>query len=106
MADDEEYEEYDPMNHPSAKYSNRIKRDDSEVTLKNVEVVSTENLDSNKSVMLEIVNNISTYVFELASNKETTFAKSIDNFIECTKESTETNPTVYVYILFDIEIYF
>lgn len=44
--------------------------------------------------MLEIVNNISSYVFELASSKDTTFAKSIDNFIECTKESTETNPTV------------
>ncbi len=80
--------------HPS-KYSNQIKRDDSEVTLKNVEVAEAPKaLDCDKSVMLEIVNNISTYVFELASSKDNTFAKSIDNFIECTKESTESSPTV------------
>lgn len=80
--------------HPS-KYSNQIKRDDSEVTLKNVEAAEAlKALDCDKSVMLEIVNNISTYVFELASSKDNTFAKSIDNFIECTKESTESSPTV------------
>lgn len=80
--------------HPS-KYSNQIKRDDSEVTLKNVEAAEAPKaFDCDKSVMLEIVNNISTYVFELASSKDNTFAKSIDNFIECTKESTESSPTV------------
>jgi len=50
--------------------------------------------ESDQSIMLDIVANISTYVFELAARKDNTFAKSIDNFIECTKESTESNPSV------------
>lgn len=46
-------------------------------------------------VMLSIVENISSYICDLAApGKDNTFAKSIANFIECTKESTESNPTV------------
>lgn len=75
-----------------------MKRDDSEVTLKNVEVhqatAPAPDPESDQGIMLCIVNNISTYVFELAERKDNTFAKSIDNFIECTKEGTESNPSV------------
>lgn len=34
------------------------------------------------------------YAFKLAAEKETVFAKAIDNFIACTIESRETKPQV------------
>lgn len=34
------------------------------------------------------------YAFKLAADKETVFAKAIDNFISCTIESKETKPQV------------
>ena len=36
--------------------------------------------------------NICNYIFELSAEGNNTFAKAIDHFIECTKESNETNP--------------
>lgn len=92
VADDEIYGEYEPngVHQNFNPHSRVIRRDDSEVTLK-----EHQNDDSsNKLIMLEIVNRISNYVIDLASRKDNTFAMSIDNFIECTKESTETNPNV------------
>lgn len=92
VADDEIYGEYEPndVHQNFNPHSKVIRRDDSEVTLK-----EHQNDDSsNKLIMLEIVNRISNYVIDLASRKDNTFAMSIDNFIECTKESTETNPNV------------
>ena len=37
---------------------------------------------------------IRSYALHLASDKSTTFAQNIDNFIECTLESKETSPQV------------
>lgn len=37
---------------------------------------------------------IRSYALELAEDKTTTFAQSIDNFIACTKESKEVVPQV------------
>ena len=49
---------------------------------------------STEPVMLSIVENISSYVFELASRKNNTFSMSIDNFIQCTRDSSESSPSV------------
>lgn len=37
---------------------------------------------------------IRSYALHLASDKSTTFAQNIDNFIECTLESKETSPQI------------
>lgn len=75
-----------------------MKRDDSEITLKDNAIVqrpvTTHPLSNDNGIKLNIAFNISNYVFELASKKDNTFSKSIYNFIECTKESTDPNPTV------------
>nr|XP_027203919.1 protein sprint-like isoform X1 [Dermatophagoides pteronyssinus] len=68
-----------------------FKRDDSQITLKDKNQHSSTTDDG---IKLNIAFNISNYVFELASRKDNTFAKSIDNFIECTKETTDPNPSV------------
>ena len=49
---------------------------------------------SSDGIMLNIVYNVSNHVFELANQQSNVFSKSIENFIECTKESTESNPIV------------
>ncbi|XP_075589747.1 protein sprint isoform X5 [Dermatophagoides farinae] len=73
-----------------------IKRDDSEITLKEKNPQQPRNSSSSTDdgIKLNIAYNISNYVFELAARKDNTFAKSIDNFIECTKETTDPNPSV------------
>ncbi|XP_015921183.1 protein sprint isoform X2 [Parasteatoda tepidariorum] len=42
----------------------------------------------------KIGENIRHYIFRLADERDNTFAKSIEHFIQCTKESTETKPGV------------
>ena len=60
----------------------------------------TDNRDSTASDRLTVLEandcgiglNICNYIFELSAEGNNTFAKSIDHFIQCTKESNETNP--------------
>lgn len=40
---------------------------------------------------------IRNYALALAQDKSTTFAQNIENFIQCTCESRETNPQVSLY---------
>ena len=77
----------------TARASAHLAREDSEATLKAEEGEDAQG-SSNQNVMLAIVARVSAYVFELADRKDNTFAMSIHNFIQCTKESTESNPTV------------
>lgn len=55
-------------------------------------------------VMLNIVYNISHYVFELARQRDNTFAKSVENFIDCTREAMEPKPNAYVLPAFCFEL--
>ncbi|GIY40286.1 protein sprint [Caerostris extrusa] len=52
-------------------------------------IVALRNRSSSK-----IGENIRHYIFRLADERDNTFAKSIEHFIQCTKESTETKPAV------------
>ncbi|XP_054709890.1 protein sprint-like [Uloborus diversus] len=47
----------------------------------------------NRSIS-RIGENIRHYIFRLADERDNTFAKSIEHFIQCTKESNETKPAV------------
>ncbi|CAN8031364.1 unnamed protein product [Ixodes persulcatus] len=38
--------------------------------------------------------NVRSYIFKLVQERNTTFAMTIENFIQCTRESNETSPTV------------
>ena len=65
-----------------------------------------ENRDSTSSDRLTVLEandseiglNLSHYVFELWTEGNNTFAKAINHFIECTEESNESNPLMYIYI--------
>jgi hypothetical protein len=61
---------------------------------------ASERMDSTESDRLTVLEandcgigeNICKYIFKLAAEGNNTFAKAIDHFIQCTKESNETNP--------------
>lgn len=88
VADDDD-EEIDDQNL-------HLKRVDSDVTIKQSSfvpgLISTSVNDD--GIKLNIAFNISNYVFELANRKNNTFAKSIENFIQCTKETTDPSPSL------------
>ncbi|CAL1279486.1 unnamed protein product [Larinioides sclopetarius] len=82
--DDTSASEYPNEGYRSKSFAERL-----EPLLAAQRIVALRNRSSSK-----IGENIRHYIFRLADERDNTFAKSIEHFIQCTKESTETKPAV------------
>ncbi|XP_055940907.1 protein sprint-like isoform X1 [Argiope bruennichi] len=82
--DDTSASEYPNEGYRSKSFEERL-----EPLLAAQRIVALRNRSSSK-----IGENIRHYIFRLADERDNTFAKSIEHFIQCTKESTESKPAV------------
>ncbi|XP_035210359.1 protein sprint-like isoform X3 [Stegodyphus dumicola] len=73
----------------SERYRNKSFEERLEPLLAAQRVVALRNRSTSR-----IGENIRHYIFRLAEERDNTFAKSIEHFIQCTKESNETKPAV------------
>ncbi|GFU17087.1 protein sprint [Trichonephila clavipes] len=75
--------------YPTDRYRGKSFEERLEPLLAAQRIVALRNRSSSK-----IGENIRHYIFRLAEERDNTFAKSIEHFIQCTKESNETKPVV------------